>query len=88
MNKYPLLTIYSKDNCQYCTRAKNLMTAKGIIYTEQKLDRDFTIDQLKEKFPDAKSFPIIEISERGYLIGGYNELETWVNEWRDLNEQG
>jgi len=86
--KFPLLMIYSKDNCQYCTRAKNLMTAKGITYTGQKLDRDFTIEQLKEKFPDAKSFPIIEIAERGYLIGGYNELETWVNNWGELNEQG
>jgi hypothetical protein len=52
--------------------AKDLLALCNITYTEQTLGVDFTVNTLKTKFPDAKSFPIIVID--GFYIGGYNQL--------------
>jgi hypothetical protein len=52
--------------------AKDLLAFCNITFTEQKLGVDFTVNTLKNKFPDAKSFPIILVD--GFYIGGYREL--------------
>jgi len=65
--------IYTKDDCSYCHMAKQALTTLGIGFSEQKLHRDFTRDQILEKFPNARTFPIIVVD--GFAIGGYNELK-------------
>lgn len=67
-----IVEIYSKEGCGYCTAAANLLTSKSIRFTEQKLDIHFTREMLIEKFPHAKTFPVIVVD--GMHIGGYNEL--------------
>jgi len=57
-----MLTVYSKNNCPFCTQAKSLLTAKSIAFQEIKIDEDaaakeggftglskLTESQLKEK---------------------------------------
>ena len=41
-----------------------------------KLDEDFTREQMFEKFPSARTFPQITIN--GELVGGYTEFEAKV----------
>lgn len=80
--------VWTKPNCTYCTRAKQLLSLNNIMYDEFKLDEDFTRETLLEKFPSAKTFPVIVVD--GYYIGGFTQLEEMVNEPRDnrklLNE--
>lgn len=64
--------LYSKDNCPYCDKAKNLLKMKAIEFIEYKLDKDFNRDSLLEMFPHAKTFPVITVDKKH--IGGYNEL--------------
>jgi glutaredoxin 3 len=73
-----LIEIYSKENCTYCVSAKNLLTSKNKLFTEHKLGVDYTREQLFEKFPNAKSFPVIVID--GYHIGGHTELNKSLTE--------
>ena len=54
--------IYSKDNCPYCNRAKQLLNTMNIPFNEQKLDRDFTREILLERFPNAKTYPVVAVS--------------------------
>ena len=35
-----MLTVYSKANCPFCDKAKNLLRLKGIEYTEVRVDQD------------------------------------------------
>lgn len=72
------VTIYTKDNCSFCTSAKMLMSSKGIQYNELKLNEDYSKETLKDMFPSAKTFPVIVID--GFNIGGYNELKVKLNE--------
>lgn len=73
-----MIEIYSKENCTYCASAKNLLTSRNKMFTEHKLGVDYTREQLLEKFPNAKSFPVILID--GYHIGGFNELNKILTE--------
>ena len=69
--------IYTKDNCPFCNRAKQLLNTMSITFNEQKLDRDFTREILLSKYPNAKSYPVVVID--GFHIGGYTQLAEMVN---------
>lgn len=72
------VTVYTKQNCVYCEKAKMLLINKGISYNELKLNEDFTRESLLELFPSVKSFPVIVVD--GFNIGGCNELQLILNE--------
>ena len=71
------IIIYSKDNCAFCDKAKNLLKMKAIEFIEYKLDKDFNRDTLLELFPEARTFPVITLNKE--YIGGFNELEKLLN---------
>jgi len=70
--------IYSKPDCSECTKAKMLLSSRGINYRELKLNEDFTRETLIDMFPSARSFPIIVVDN--FNIGGYNSLQTMLSE--------
>jgi len=72
------VTIYSRENCVYCTKAKMLLTNRGISYKELKLHEDFTREQLLEIFPAVQTFPVIVVD--GFNIGGFTELNKMLTE--------
>ena len=68
-----MITVYSKNNCAFCTQAKNLLKSKGIDYTEVKIDedaeaKDFVLSQGHRTVP--------QIYKDGALLveGGYQGL--------------
>jgi glutaredoxin len=67
-----MITIYSKDNCSFCDKAKNLLRIKQIAFEEFKIGRDITREEVLEQFPYQKTVPII--LDEGRLIGGYDNL--------------
>ena len=72
------IKIYSKENCVFCSKAKSVLASHDPVVLM--LDQDFNRDQFFEIFPSAKTFPQIIID--GEKIGGYQELERWM----DLNK--
>lgn len=86
--------IYTKDNCPYCTKAKILMTNRGITYDERLVgingpdDRQLkenqtwsTREQLLEAAPNARTFPQIWIDNAH--IGGCDDLELYLSNHRN-----
>jgi len=70
---YPVrVTIWGKDNCPNCSNAKFYCETQDIEFQYLKLEKDFTIEEMKEKFPEAKSFPVVQVN--GTWVGGYREL--------------
>ena len=68
-----IIEIYSKFTCPFCSRAKQLLDAKGAEYTEY----DITMDQGKreemlQRAPGARTVPQIFIG--GQAIGGFDDL--------------
>ena len=71
------MVIYSKDNCPWCDRAKELMNSKGTEYREIKIGHDITRESFMEQFPNVRTVPYILISEE--VTGGYDVLLSHFN---------
>lgn len=80
--------IWTKPNCPYCDRAKNLFTIKGVEYDEviiglnesaaQSLKANQRLESresLLERAPNAKTVPQIWLDNN--YIGGYTELAAF-----------
>ena len=67
------LTVYSKDNCPFCDRAKNLLRLKGIEFTEVRIDLD---SEAKQFIVNEGHRTVPQIYKDGDLFvkGGYNGL--------------
>ena len=67
------LTLYSKENCIYCNKAKALLKNLGLSYEEKKLESYKDKEEfLKDIGKQVRSMPQIKIENE--LIGGYNQL--------------
>ena len=76
------VVLYTKLNCSYCVAAKNMLISKNIVWSEKKLDIDFTKNQLLETYPSATLFPVVVVD--GFYIGGYSDLLVAVD--KHINE--
>ena len=68
-----MITIYTKDNCTYCVRAKNLMKSRQIAFQEVNVTHD--IEGFKAEFPYIKTLPYIPA-----INGGYDQLVEKIAE--------
>lgn len=74
-----MITIYSKDNCTFCTQAEELCKAKGLEYKVLKLDTDYTRDELLEICPvPVRSVP--QIFADDVYVGGFTDLKALVGD--------
>lgn len=71
-----MITIYGKDGCGYCIAATKVCTQRDLKYEYLRLDEHFTRDELLTKFPNAKTFPQIEVNT--LHVGGYNEFVEYL----------
>lgn len=81
------ILIYSKNNCGYCVKAKNLLKNLGLKYIEKKFE-DFTSTEalFEDIGKNVRSMPQIKIN--GELIGGYNQLVEYLHDKRLVNFKG
>jgi len=71
------VVVYTKDNCGYCTKAKELLKSKNIDFYEMKIgdEGDISRSDFINLFPNVKSVPHILIENKS--IGGYKELSEY-----------
>ena len=48
---------YSKDNCQWCERVRQLFDNLDIEYLEYKFEKHFTKQQFYDEFGEGATFP-------------------------------
>ena len=83
------ITIYSKNNWVYCTKAKNLVKNLGHEYTEKSLEKDIGSDpskMLEDIGKNVRQMPQIKIDNE--LIGGYNQLVEHFEKQGKVNFKG
>jgi len=86
-----MYTIITKDDCEWCVKAKNLLQENHILFDEisipqhaprhgespkQNLLSKEEFYGLVEKYNTTKTVP--KIFKGKVLIGGYKELEDWI----------
>lgn len=70
--------VWSKDNCSFCTSAKQLLASKGIEYEERNVSQGpWTREQLLEAVPNARTVPQIFIDEK--YVGGFQEVRNFLS---------
>jgi glutaredoxin len=76
-----MIELYTTENCNYCTKAKNVLNSLKVEYKSYTVGKEVSRDFIMGKFPNAKSYPVVVVN--GEYIGGYNELEMRVYEDRN-----
>jgi glutaredoxin len=79
------IKIYTKDNCPWCVKAKELMNKLHLKYEEKVLDVDYTRDELRALVwgdsPASLNPPLTvpQIYINMKRIGGYEDLVEYLD---------
>ena len=71
------VTVFSREGCPFCVRAKGLLNEAGIEFEELVLNRDYT-DRTLRAVTTKTTYPQVFIN--GKLVGGSDEVEAWLKE--------
>ena len=67
--------IYSKAMCPYCDRAKQLLDAKSVAYTEIRVDHNpDEFEVMLKRAQGRRTFPQIFINDQP--IGGFDDMRA------------
>jgi|TARA_B100002052_G_C15754871_1_gene539521 glutaredoxin len=69
---------YSKDNCQWCERVRQLFDNLDIEYLEYKFEKHFTKQQFYDEFGEGATFPQVSIDNKH--IGGCKDTLHYLQE--------
>ncbi|MFC6769251.1 FAD-dependent oxidoreductase [Natrinema soli] len=85
MSDQPRVEIYTKTDCPYCEKAKDLFDSKGIEYeTYNVTDDDDLFEEMVERADGRKTAPEVFIDDE--LIGGWDDTSA-LNETGELDEK-
>ena len=74
-----MLTVYSKNHCPFCDRAKQLLESKGVPYTEINIEKD---PESRQMLIDKGLRIVPQIVHGDELIpGGFDGLAKKSNEF-------
>jgi len=73
------IVIYSKPNCTWCVKAKELMNKLNLKYDEKVLDVDYTRDELKQLMPENLPLTVPQIFVYNKRIGGYEDFVEYCD---------
>lgn len=75
-----MYTLYGKEDCSYCQRAKDLLDSKGIEYTYVDVrENDANLTEMMNRCQRVGFTPRIVpqiFTSEGNYVGGYTELHT------------
>jgi glutaredoxin 3 len=74
------VTVYSTEQCSFCTRVKGLLQSRGVEFTEVNLSKDPTGRIELVNKTGMMSFPQVLVGDR--LVGGFAELQAAAEDGR------
>ena len=81
------ITIYSKNNCTFCNKAKHLVKTLGLTYEEKKMEEfDSPQAMLEDIGKPVRTMPQVKIDDK--LVGGYNQLIEYFTDKGLVNFKG
>ncbi|WP_369335338.1 FAD-dependent oxidoreductase [Halostella sp. PRR32] len=85
MSDRPHVEIYTKENCSYCEKAKDLFDEKGVEYEEYNVTGDEEMfDEMVERADGRQTAPEVFIDDE--LIGGWDDTSA-LDETGELDEK-
>jgi len=77
-----MFLIYSKSNCPYCYKVKQVIEMTGNKFVEYSLDRDFTKQEFYDKFGKGSTFPQVLHDDK--KLGGCVDTIKFLREQKIL----
>ena len=71
-------TIYSKDNCSYCYKIKQVLELTGSTFVVYNLEEHFTADEFYAEFGEGSTFPQVICDDK--KIGGASDTVKFLKE--------
>ena len=71
------VTVFSREGCPFCVRAKGLLHDAGIKFEELVLNRDYTEASIRAVSGETT---VPQVFINGERVGGSEALEVWLNE--------
>jgi thioredoxin reductase (NADPH) len=85
MSEHPHVEIYTKEDCPYCEKAKDLFDSKGVEYEIYNVtDDEELFEEMVERSNGRKTAPEVFIDDE--LIGGFDDTQA-LNESGELDEK-
>ena len=73
------IEIYSKDNCDYCTKIKDLLKFHNIGYVEKSLSAGHTKEEIQERVGESKKINVVpQVFIDNEYLGGYIDFVEFV----------
>ena len=73
-------TVYSKQDCPYCSSIIQILIGKDLSFTEYKLDDHFTKEDFYSEFGESSTFP--QVTMDGKKLGGCTDTVKYLREER------
>ena len=71
-----MITIYGKDNCIFCTKAKILAEKEELEFTYISIEESGTSKEFKSSWPDVTKMPFILWEDE--IVGGFTEFKEEI----------
>lgn len=71
-------TVYSKKNCPYCYKVKQVLELCGKDFVVYSLDKEFTKEQFYAEFGEGATFPQVVCDEQ--RLGGCTDTILFLKE--------
>ena len=71
-------TVYTKDNCPYCSKIKQVLSGKGLNFVAYKLGVDFEKKAFYDQFGEGSTFPQVVLNNEN--LGGCNDAVKYLRE--------
>jgi glutaredoxin-like protein len=71
----PVITLFTRDGCPFCAKAKSLLDGRGLQYSEIKLHRDVSIHAMRGV---TGKHTVPQVYFEGKHIGGSEDLEAYL----------
>lgn len=71
-------TVYSKDNCPYCNKVKQVLELIEADYVVYDLDNHFTKDEFYSEFGKGSTFPQVIVDDEH--VGGCTDTIKYLKE--------
>ncbi len=70
--------VYTKENCPYCYKVKQVLELTGTDFVSYKLEEDFTREEFYAKFGKGSTFPQVVCDDK--TLGGCVDTIKFLRE--------
>jgi glutaredoxin 3 len=70
----PKVTVYTKESCPFCVRAKRLLERKGVAFEEVNVEHNDALREWLVERSGQRTVPQIFVGDRS--LGGFSDIDA------------